>query len=173
MNSRSWPGSSTSTASIAIILPSAIVLDEDRCGPFAVSRGDGATRFITLRNLTWDPVTYAIRLDGTIGLEPGGEIEVRRFHPSEAILGRFPAGSDVAVEVPPFRSCLIAASTRALPEIGVEGCEYEVVRETPGKPVIVKLLGEPGARKEIRLVSGGRDISPGRPGRRRSGRPSR
>ncbi|MGZ5555770.1 MAG: hypothetical protein ACXW3H_08520 [Candidatus Aminicenantales bacterium] len=138
------------------LLPSAIVLDEDRCGPFAVSRGDGATRFITLRNLTWDPVTYAIRLDGTIGLEPGGETEVRRFHPSEAILGRFPKGSDVAVEVPPFRSCLIAASTRALAEIGVEGCEFEVVRETPGKPVVVKLLGEPGSRKEIRLVSGGR-----------------
>ncbi len=141
------------------LLPSAIVLDEDRCGPFAVSRGDGATRFITLRNLTWDPVTYAIRLDGTIGLEPGGEIEVRRFHPSEAILGRFPKGSVVTVEVPPFRSCLIAASTRALAEIGVEGCEFEVVRETPGKPVVVKLLGEPGSRKEIRLVSGGRIFS--------------
>jgi hypothetical protein len=138
------------------ILPSAVVLDEDRCGPFAVSRGDGATRFITLRNLTWDPVTYSIRLDETIGLESGGEIEVRRFHPSEAVLGRFPRGSDVAVEVAPFRSCLIAASTRALPEIGVEGCDYEVVRETTGKPTVIRLLGEPGARKEIRLASGGR-----------------
>jgi hypothetical protein len=140
------------------ILPGAIILDEARCGPFAVSRGDGATRFITLRNLTWDPVTYSIRLDETIGLEPGGEIEIRRFHPSEAMLGRFPKGSDVAVEVPPFRSCLIAASTRALPEIGIEGCDYELVRETPGKPVVIKLLGEPGARKEIRLVSGGRSF---------------
>ncbi len=138
------------------ILPGAVVLDEDRCGPFAVSRGDGATRFITLRNLTWDPVTYSIRLDETIGLGSGGEIEVRRFHPSEAVLGRFPRGSDLAVEVAPFRSCLIAASTRALPEIGVEGCDYEVVRETTGKPAVIRLLGEPGARKEIRLVSGGR-----------------
>ena len=138
------------------ILPNGIALPEARYGPFAVSRGDGGTRFITLRNLTWNPVSYAVRLDGTIGLEAGGEVEVRRFHPSESVLGRFPRGSDVAVEVPPFRSCLVAASSRPLAEIGVEGCDYEVVRETPGKPAIVRLLGTPGAEKEIRLALGGR-----------------
>ena len=141
------------------ILARGIVLPEDRYGPFAVSRGDGATRFITLRNLTWNPVTYSIRLDGTIGLESGGKIEVRRLHPSESVLGRFSPGSAVAIEVPAFRSCLIAVSSRPLPEIGVEGCDYEVVRETPGKPAIVKLLGMPGAQKEIRLSSGGRTFS--------------
>jgi hypothetical protein len=140
------------------ILTRGIVLPESRYGPFAVSRGDGATRFITLRNLTWNPVTYAVRLDGTIGLESSGEIEVRRLHPSESVLGRFSPGSEAAVEVPAFRSCLIAASTRPLPEIGIEGCDYEVVRETPGKPVIVRLLGKPGAEKEIRLAPGGRSF---------------
>jgi hypothetical protein len=138
------------------ILPSGIVLPEGRYGPFAISRGDGATRFITLRNLTWNPVTYAIRLDETLGLETDGEIEVRRFHPSEFALGRFSRGSEVAIEVPPFRSCLVVASSRPLSDIAVEGCDYELVRETPGKPAIVRLLGTPGAGKEIRLISGGR-----------------
>jgi hypothetical protein len=138
------------------ILMSGIALPENRYGPFAVSRGDGATRLITLRNLTWNPVTYSVRLDGTIGLKSGGEIEVRRLHPSESVLGRFSSGSEVAIEVPAFRSCLIAASSRPLPEIGVEGCDYEVVREAAGKPAIVRLLGMPGAIKEIRLSPGGR-----------------
>ncbi len=140
------------------ILPNGLALPEGRYGPSAVSRGDALTRFITLRNLTWNPVTYSVRLDETLGLETDGEIEVRRFHPSESMLGRFPRGSEVAVEVPPFRSCLIAASSRPFSEIGVEGCDYEVVRETPGKPVIVRLLGPPGAGKEIRLAPGGREF---------------
>lgn len=138
------------------LLPSGIVLPESRYGPFAVSRGDGATRFVTLRNLTWNPVTYKILLDRSLGLEAGQEIEVRRFHPSEAMLGRFPQGSEVAVEVRPFRSCLIMASSRPIAEIGVDGCDYEVIRETPGNPAVVRLLGTPGAGKEIRLAPGGR-----------------
>ena len=138
------------------ILLSGIVLPESRYGPFAISRGNGATRFITLRNLTWNPVTYAVRLDETVGLESDGVIEVRRLHPSESVLGRFSPGSEVPIEVPAFRSCLIAASLRPLSEIGVEGCDYEVVRETPGKSAIVRLLGIQGAGKEIRLAPGSR-----------------
>jgi hypothetical protein len=138
------------------ILTRGIVLDEGRYGPFAVSRGDRSTRFITLRNLTWRPVTYSLRLDGTIGLEARGEVEVRRFHPSEFILGRFSHGAEVAVEVPAFRSCLLAASTQPLPEVGVEGCDFEVDRDVGGKPVVIRLLGDPGSEKEIRLASGGR-----------------
>ena len=138
------------------ILTRGMALPESRYGPFAVSRGDAATRFITLRNLTWNPITYFLRLDPTIGLEAEGEIEVRRLHPSESLLGRFSPGSEAAVEVPAFRSCLIAVSARPLPELGVEGCDYEVVRETPGKPAVLRLLGTPGAGKEIRLLPGGR-----------------
>jgi len=138
------------------ILTQGLVLPEERYGPFAVSRGDGSTRFITLRNLTWTPVTYAVRLDATIGLEAGGEVEVRRLHPSERFLGRFAPGSEVAVEVPAFRACLLAVSGRPLPEIGLEGCDYEVVRDTPGKPVVLRLLGAAGTTQEIRLLPGGR-----------------
>jgi hypothetical protein len=138
------------------LLTRGLALPEDRYGPYAISRGDRGTRLVTLRNLTWEPATYVLRLDGSIGLEGQGEVEVRRFHPSEAILGRFARGSEVAVEVPPFRSCLIAASTSPLPEIGVEGCDYEVMRDRPGKPVLLRLLGAPGERREVRLSARGR-----------------
>ncbi len=138
------------------ILANGLILPEKRYGPFAVSRGDGVTRLITLRNLTWEPVTYSVRLDGSLGLETAGEVEVRRLHPSEAMLGRFPAGTEVPVEVAPFRSCLLAASTQGFSGVGIEGCDFEVVRDTPGKPVIVRLLAEPGATRNIRLVQEGR-----------------
>jgi hypothetical protein len=138
------------------LLVRGIALPEDRYGPFAMSRGDGSTRFITLRNLTWDPVAYSLRLDGSIGLEAVGEVEVRRFHPSEACLGKFSRGSELAVEVPAFSACLLAASVRPLAEVGLTGCDYEVVRDRPGKPVIVRLLGPPGGRREIRLDAGDR-----------------
>jgi hypothetical protein len=137
-----------------------MALPEQDFGPFAVSRGDGAARFITLRNLTWNPVHYKVRLDETVGLSSGKDFEVRRFHPSEKILGRFARGSTVDIEVAPFRSCLIGASAGPFREIGVMGCDYEIVRDTPGKPVIIKLLGLPGTRASVTLSSkGGRTFS--------------
>jgi hypothetical protein len=138
------------------ILIGGLVLPENRFGPHAISRGNGTTRFITLRNLTWNPVTYALPLDGSIGLDGGGEVEVRRLHPSESVLGRFPWGSRVELDVLPFRSCLILASSKPIPEIGVAGCDYEVIRDTPGKPAVVNLLGMPGSTHRIRILPGGR-----------------
>ena len=38
-------------------------------GPSAVSRGSDDTRLITLRNLTWEPVTYKVSLGEEIGLK--------------------------------------------------------------------------------------------------------
>ena len=144
------------------ILVNGIRLPEDRCGPFAVSRGDGSTRFITLRNLTWDPVTYSLTLDGSIGLERQPTVEVRRFHPTERIMGKFAWGSEVSVEVLPFRACLIAASTRPMTEFGVAGCDFEVVRDAPGKPVIIRLLGMPGTNAKITLEPGGHTVGSGK-----------
>jgi len=138
------------------ILVHAIRLPEDRFGPQAVSRGDDRTRFLTLRNLSWDPISYSIRLDDTIGLTRGDEVEVRRFHPDEFIYGRFPRGSEVPVEVPSFRSCLLRVSALPSSEIGIEGCEYRVERDTPGKAVKILLLGPAGGRAGIRLVAPGR-----------------
>jgi|GEM_PF-134149 len=149
------------------LLVEGMVLPEERYGPHAVSRGDGQTRFLTLRNLTWEPVRYSVRLDRSIGFgeseklaqSAGAKVTLRRFHPSERILGDFEWGSEVEVEVLPFRSCLLVASTVPTNEIGLTGCDYEIERDLPGRPVLVKLLGEPGTSAEISLQPGGRGFS--------------
>ena len=135
------------------ILIDGIILSERDYGPYAVSRGDDRRRFITLRNLTWDPVKYRIQLDDSIGLKTDEDIELIRFHPSERIIGRFKSGASVAVEVLPFRSCLLMATAQPTDEVGLAGCDYEVVRDVPGKPVIIKLLGFPGSRAHIKLMT--------------------
>ena len=138
------------------ILASGTQLPEDQYGPDAVSRGDGATRFLALKNLTWNSVKYKIKLDSSIGLTANGTVELRRLHPSEQVLGRFPTGSQVEVEVLPFRSSLLVASLQPLEEIGVEGVSYEIVRDTPGRPVLMKLLGMPGTTADVKLIPAGR-----------------
>ena len=138
------------------ILVKGIILPEENYGPSAVSRGDGNTRLITLRNLGWEPVRFKVKLDASIGLTGDGDVELRQFHPSERIIGRFEQGSQVAVEVLPFRSCLLIASTEQVNEIGVSGCDYEILRDTPDKSAIVRLLGLPGTEAAITLHSGGR-----------------
>ena len=119
-------------------------LPDSRYGPNAVSRGDANTRLLTLRNLTWNPVTYRVKLGEEIGLTGAGDVSVRRFHPAERDMGSFARGSTVEIEVGPFRSCLLLATTRPIDELGVSGCDYEIVRDTPGKSALIKLLGLPG-----------------------------
>jgi hypothetical protein len=141
------------------ILVEAVPLPEDRYGPHAVSRGGDDIRFITLRNLTWDTKTYRIELDERIGLTKNDDVSVRMLFPAERILGDHAWGDSLEVEVLPFRTCLILASTGRVDEFGVLGCDYEVVRDTPGKPVIIKLLGMPGSTANIRLPSEYREFS--------------
>jgi len=126
-------------------------------GENAVARGDEATRFVTLRNLSWEPVEYAVKLTKEIGLATEGLVEVRRYHPSERILGEFAYGDTVTVTVEPFRSCLLMVTAEPCEEIGVLGCDYEVVRDVPDKPVRLKLLGMPGTTAEVELVSEARE----------------
>ncbi len=140
------------------ILVDGIPLDKSH-GPHAVSRGDSRTRFITLRNLTWEPVTYTVAMDEEIGLAGDGDVELRRLHPHERILGTFYAGEPVEVEVPPFRSCLLMATARPNPEIGVAGCDYDVVCDVPGKPTVITLLGMPGTAADVTLAPGGRSFA--------------
>lgn len=134
------------------ILVDGIVLDEAQYGPHAVSRGDDSRRFITLRNLGWTPTTYRIRLDQSIGLVAGGEVEVRRLHPHERVLGRFDFGSEMTVQVDPFRSCLIVTAVGGVGDIGVVGCDYEVIQDKPDKPVSVKLLGMSGSKSTVSVT---------------------
>lgn len=141
------------------IMVNGMVLDEKRYGPLAASRGDEKTRIITLRNLTWKPVTYKVKLDESIGLEVKAAVSLRQHHPAESILGKFEYGEEVSVEVAPFRSCLLLASSAEIEEVGLTGSEYELVRDVPGKDVVIKILGEAGEKASISLASGGRKFS--------------
>ena len=148
------------------IMVDGMVLPEAGYGEKAVVRGDDRTRLLTLRNLTWEPIQCRIKLDEEIGLRKGTDIELRQYHPTESIIGTFKKGDVVDVEVLPFRSCLLMATSQPT-EFGIKGCDYEVVRDVPGKPVIVKLLAMPGAKKTIELVSGDRTFKSAHLSRRR------
>ena len=138
------------------LLVQGMVLPEEIFGPAAVSRGNGSTQLITLRNLNWEPVTYEVPLDGTIGLEASDAIHVRRFHPTERILGDYSFGETVEIEVAPFRSLLLYVSSAGCDEPGVVGLDYEVMRNVPDKPTLIRLLGAPGDGAEISLMAGRR-----------------
>jgi hypothetical protein len=137
------------------ILVEGMILPEERYGEKAVSRGDKSTRLLSLRNLSWDPIFLKVRLDEEIGLSTVTDIELRQYHPSERVIGTFKKGDVVDVEVLPFRSCLLMATSRQS-EFGIKGCDYEVVRDVPGKPVVIKLLAEPGEKRIIELIPGSR-----------------
>jgi hypothetical protein len=137
------------------ILTKGIVLPEKQYGPNAVSRGDNGRRLITLRNLTWEPVKYKIDLDESIGLKGKGWASLYQFHPTEKFLGETSENrKSIEVEVMPFRSCLLLATTDKNPEVVVKGCDYEVVRDTKGKDVIVNVMGYPGTKANISLETG-------------------
>lgn len=152
------------------ILVNGVVLPEERYGSKAVSRGDGKTRFVTLRNLTWSPKMYRIKLDESLGLSPpsdmaawghaatGNKVEVRRFHPSERILGRYTYGEEVNIAVLPFRVCLLMVTTIPCEEIGIWGSDYEIIKDKPGEPVEIKLLGYPGTMVRIKLAENRRQF---------------
>ncbi|NEW84456.1 MAG: discoidin domain-containing protein [Mariniphaga sp.] len=135
------------------ILVNGMVLPEKEYGLNAVSRGDDHTRLITLRNLSWNPKSFTIKLDETVGLKKSTKVLVKTYHPTEKIVGKFTYGSTVNIEVLPFRSCLIKLADAAKEtEFGVEGIDYQVDSELPGKPMEIKLLAFPGTEKNIRLT---------------------
>lgn len=134
------------------ILVSGMILPEKEYGLNAVSRGDDHTRFITLRNLSWNPVSYNVKLDESIGLKQVSKVEVKTYHPTEKIIGTFPYGSTVKIEVLPFRSCLIKVTDKASDkEINIVGTDYQVVSNPEGKQTTINLLGMPGTEKKIML----------------------
>ncbi|KAA6300186.1 MAG: hypothetical protein EZS26_003668, partial [Candidatus Ordinivivax streblomastigis] len=137
------------------ILINGIVLPE-QYGLYPVSRGNDQTRLITLRNLTWNDRTQTVRLNEEIGLKKGKLVQVRLFHPVEKIVGTYKYGDSVKVTVPAFRSLLlfVSSSNKYDDEPGIEGIDYEVVRNVPGKPIEIRLLGLPGTSAKIKLAKG-------------------
>ncbi len=133
------------------ILVEGMVLPDDRFGPYAVSRGDQKTRLLTLRNLTWDPVSYSIPLDESIGLLDKNQVHCRKFHPNEFVFGEFAYGTSLEVEVAPFRSCLLLVTTQGSDEPGILGGDYDVVRNAGNKSVLIHVKGMPGTEAQISL----------------------
>lgn len=123
------------------ILTKGIVLPEEKYGKYAVSRGDDKTRLITLRNLSWEPVTYEVAMDESIGLKDSAPREARLFHPHEEILGTgLKADGTVKVTVHPFRAALLLVTTAGCDEPSLPAGPYRVVKHVEGKqPVIEKL----------------------------------
>jgi len=141
------------------IMVDGIILPKEKYGEKAVSRGDEKTRLITLRNISWLPVTRTIKLDEEIGLSKGSVVELRQFHPVERVIGRFRKGQTVNIEVLPFRSCLLMATSVKQQDPSIEGCDYEVVRNVAGKPVKISLLAFPGETKKITYKGPGKAAS--------------
>jgi hypothetical protein len=136
------------------LLVTGMVLPEEKYGPHAVSRGDEKTRILTLRNLSWNPVSYSISLDKKIGLsQNSADLYLYQYHPTEKFIGKFKADVEVKVEVLPFRSALFVVRSTPADEITVEGSDFEVVRNVAGKDIQLKLLGLPGMEKSIKLSS--------------------
>ncbi len=141
------------------ILVNGINLPPENYGENAVSRGDSLTRIITLRNLTWLPKTVRVKLDSSIGLSGHRTVEVRQIHPIETILGNYIAGSEVAVNIQPFRACLLVVSGNQFAEPGIRGADYEIVKNRPGEPVEINLCGLPGNHHRISLIDGSRNFT--------------
>ena len=141
------------------ILVQGMVLPESQYGPNAVSRGDETTRLITVRNLTWEPVTYTIDLDESVGLAGTPGREVRLFHPYEEILGKeLKATDSVKLTVYPFRSALVLVTTEDCTEPSIAQGPYRVLKYVEGaEAVIEKLqpieLNKPWHRKLAELSS--------------------
>jgi len=122
------------------VLIEAKPLKKTRYGLHALSRGDARMRLVTLRNLSWQTKTYSLKLDKSLGLESSTEsFEVRRYHPNERVYGRFKFGDTVDIDVAPFRSSLIRVSQES--DFGIQGIDYEVVRDVAGRPLEINLLG--------------------------------
>ena len=137
------------------ILVNAKRLPEGQYGPEALSRGDGATRFLTLRNLTWEPVKYTVNLGEETGLDPAKKVKVRQYHPYIYDLGSYSYGKSIEVEVLPFRAALIKLTT--VPEqdkVAISGIPYQIVNDKAGDEVTVKLLGMPGQSYNAKVEKG-------------------
>ena len=124
----------------------------DSYGPFAVSRGDLETRIVTLRNVSWEKVTYTINVGEELGLKNSGRYEVRQIHPSERIIGKIKAGQSTEITVDPFRSCLLIVSSAKIDEPAIIGSDYQVLKNTKDQDIEIEILGWPGTETTIKLA---------------------
>ena len=135
------------------ILVHGLLLPEKTYGKHAVSRGNDDTRIITLVNLNWETEEREITVSDIIGIKNKGTYEVRQYHPTEKILGYVQAGESLPVKVSPFRSALIRVTPIDKSGIGINGIDYQVLKNCNDEPLEIELLGAPGMTYEISLNS--------------------
>jgi len=123
-----------------------------KAGPYTVSRGNGNTRLITLRNLTWYPVTYTVELDTSVGLTEKHNVLLLRFHPHSKLMGEFHYGSKTEITVAPFRAALFLATTRPYHYPLVKGTAFDIIQNMKGKPIQINLIGAPGTKAKISIA---------------------
>ena len=142
------------------ILVNGLHLPEDVYGPHAMSRGDGSTRMITLRNLSWEPVTYHLSLSDEVGLDKADKVQVRMYHPYIFDMGRHRYGSTVDVTVLPFRSCLVKVTSAPEKDpVTVSGIPYRIVNDRVGSSSTIQLMGLPGMTYKYRIKSARKSTS--------------
>ena len=135
-------------------------LPESTYGMHAISRGDQGTRLLVLKNLSWEPVKYTISVSDEIGLKKSSDFyEVRQYHPYEKIVGNFKYGATTSIEVLPFRSCLVLVTNNTKDNFGLEGVNYEVVKNVAGQDVEINLLGYSGTQSSFSVNSGNTNFS--------------
>lgn len=137
------------------ILVDGVRLSDAQYGAGAVSRGNGKTQFLTLRNLSWEPVKYTVRLNEEIGLTNNSTVKARLYHPYILDMGDYAYGSTLDVEVLPFKTVLLKVTTE--PErdkVALSGIPYHVINDRAGNVVEIKLLGNPGEKYKVKLTKG-------------------
>ena len=133
------------------ILVEGFLLPEEKYGEATVSRGDDNTRFIVLRNLSWEKKTFTVSLSEEIGLKKQEVVYVNQYHPGERFLGEFAYADAVDVEVLPFRVCLLKISGED-EDIILSGTHYDVINDHLNDEVVIELLALPGEEKNIALL---------------------
>lgn len=120
----------------------------------AVSRGNGKKRYICTGNNHWKTKRIKLKLDESIGLTENGEYLVNLRHPTECHIGTFKNGDTVELELMPFRATLIEISTTEYADPIIEGCEYELIKESSdGTPQEIKIVKSEGG--DLTLIKNG------------------
>lgn len=100
------------------ILTEGFILDEEKYGPNAVSRGNGERRIISFGNASWNKKKVSVKLDGEIGLEKCDKVSVIIRHPYIHLIGEFEYGNEVEVVADPFRAVLLEiCDSKAAPKL--------------------------------------------------------
>lgn len=121
----------------------------------AVSRGTGSKRYICTGNNRWQTNRIKLKLDKSIGLTDGEKFYVNLRHPYECHLGTFSFGDTVEIDLLPFRATLIEISAPELADPIIDGCEYELIKESSdGTPEEIKIIK--AEKGQLTLIKNGK-----------------